>query len=32
MDTAEISHILNCSASLVEVYQEIDEELKGENA
>ncbi len=32
MDTAEISHILNCSVSLVEVYQEIDEELKGKNA
>jgi hypothetical protein len=31
MDTAEISHILNCSVSLVEVYQEIDEELKGKN-
>jgi len=32
MDTAEISHILNCRVSLVEVYQEIDEELKGKNA
>ena len=32
MDTAEISHILNCSVSLVELYQEIDEELKGKNA
>ncbi|MBA7633170.1 hypothetical protein ES703_40732 [subsurface metagenome] len=32
MDTAEISHILNCSISLVEVYQEIDDELKVKNA
>jgi DNA-binding CsgD family transcriptional regulator len=27
LNTAEIAHILNCSVSLVEVYQEIDKEL-----
>ncbi len=32
LDTAEISHILNCSVSLVEVYQQIDKELEGKNA
>ncbi len=32
MDTAEISHILNCSVSLVEVYQQIDKELESNNA
>jgi DNA-binding CsgD family transcriptional regulator len=29
LDTAEIAHILNCSVSLVEVYQQIDKELDG---
>jgi len=29
MDTDEIAHILNCSLSLVEVYQQIDRELDG---
>jgi len=28
MSTNEISHILNCSLSLVEVYMQIDEQLK----
>jgi hypothetical protein len=32
LDTAEISHILNCSVSLVEVYQQIDKELDNKNA
>ena len=32
MDTAEIAHILNCSVSLVEVYQQIDKELESNNA
>jgi DNA-binding CsgD family transcriptional regulator len=32
MDTVEIAHILNCSVSLVEVYQQIDKELKSNNA
>ena len=31
-DTQEIAHVLNCSVSLVKVYQKIDDELKGENA
>ena len=29
MDIDEIAHILNCSVSLVEVYQQIDKELDG---
>ena len=29
LDTAEIAHILNCSVSLVEVYQQMDKELDG---
>ena len=32
MDTTEIAHILNCSVSLVEVYQQIDKELESNNA
>jgi DNA-binding CsgD family transcriptional regulator len=32
MDTVEIAHILNCSVSLVEVYQQIDKELESNNA
>jgi len=32
MDTAEIARILNCSVSLVEVYQQIDKELESDNA
>jgi DNA-binding CsgD family transcriptional regulator len=32
LGTAEIAHILNCSVSLVEVYQQIDKELGSKNA
>lgn len=32
LDTQEIAHVLNCSVSLVKVYQKIDNELKSENA
>ena len=32
MDTTEIAHILSCSVSLVEVYQQIDKELESNNA
>ena len=32
MDTAEIAHILNCSISLVEMYEQIDKELESKNA
>jgi hypothetical protein len=28
MNTAEIAHILNCSISLVQVYEEMDKELE----
>jgi DNA-binding CsgD family transcriptional regulator len=32
LNTQEIAHVLNCSVSLVEVYQQIDKELEGKNA
>jgi hypothetical protein len=32
LSTIETAHVLNCSASLVEVYRQIDKELEGENA